>query len=268
MRPFARLLLAIPLGGALACSEGQRQAGSPGGPQNSAHAQTPMPEAENTPERAAARSLATLRQLSNEQTYRELGFESAAEAERTTLGEPLRVFFVRLDRLRQFAQGDSARELLTDANRYVYPVLVEGKPRSAVTVELLNGRWEAVGFGGAAVAGEYAKLRELKAAGGRSDFIAVQVPAMRLNFLGHGAGGSELMLTPLPSNTDADRDALMFRNDKAIIGFTERPPRGGAASTVDDISPRYRSASSDKKAGDIFSKLAPKAKEIRDDVPR
>jgi hypothetical protein len=268
MRLLATLLLAIPSAGALACAGDRRAADAPSNPQNSALAQTPMPDSENTPARAAARSLATLRQLTNEQTYRDLGFESAAEAERTALGEPLRVFVVRLDRLRQFAQGDSARELLTDANRYIYPVLVEGRPRSAVTVELLNGRWEAVGFGGAAIASEYARVRELKAAGGSGEFIAVQVPAMRLNFLGHGAGGSELLLTPLPSNTDSDLGAQLFRNDKAIVGFRETITNDRESSRVQSVSPQYRSPATDKKAADIFSKLAPKAKEIRDDVPR
>jgi hypothetical protein len=269
MRLVLTLILTLPLAAAAACSGSRGQGGrAPGIAQNIAAAQTPMTDTENTPERVAAHSLVTLRKLTSDQTYRDLGFASVGEAEHTTLGEPLRVFFVRLDQLREFTEGDNARRLLTDANRYIFPVLVAGQLRSAVTVELLNGRWEAVGFGGSVIAAEYARVRQLKTMGGSREFIAVQVPAMQLNFLGHGAGGAELLLTPLPSNTDADTDARLFRDDKAIVGFRDTAGHNKSVQSVETLSPQYRTAVTDKKAADIFSRLAPKAKQVRDDVPR
>jgi hypothetical protein len=260
------LVIALLAAGAMACSSNQGQAEVSSTTPTPAQPQTPVADID-TPDQAAARGLTTLRKLATEETYEDLGFESLSEVERGSLAPSFRVFFVRLDSLRDFSQSDDARRLLIDAKRYVYPVMVEGNPRSAITVELLNNRWEAVGFGGGGLIAEYAKLRMMKTGEKSEEFVAVQVPAMQLNFLGQGVGGSELLLTPLPSNADADRTSAMFRKNKAIVGVKAQGNDEVRPADL-EISSQYRTSTLERKAGDIFKILAPEAKKIRDDVPR
>jgi len=211
--------------------------------------------------------LTTLRKLTTEETFRDLGFESVNEAERATLGEPIQFFYVRLDQLREFKPEDDPNELLIDAKRYLYPVLVDGKLRSAVTVEMLKGKFVAVGFGGASLVAEYDKVRLMKSADGRKEFKAVQIPSMQLNFLAHSGPGSDQVLTPLPSNVDADVSTNMFHSDKAIVGYKVLNDVNTSAANI-EISPRYGTSSTDQDPKRLFQRLVPMAKTIDEKSPR
>jgi len=133
------------------------------------------------PQTAAAQSLATFRQLVNDTNYRELGFESAAEVANATLGEPLRVMFVRLDRLRAYQPGDPDK-LLTDLHQINYPVLVNQSTRSSVVVQEENGRWKTATLGNGALARQIAEARKTMPAAGASPPFVLHVGALGLYF--------------------------------------------------------------------------------------
>jgi hypothetical protein len=84
---------------------------------------------------AATESLSTFRQLVNAQNYKELGFESAEEVAKATLGEPIPVLVVSLNQLRQYEPGSDPNKLLTDFNQIHYPVMVGDQVRSAILVD-------------------------------------------------------------------------------------------------------------------------------------
>ncbi|HEU4766587.1 MAG TPA: hypothetical protein VFS77_04410 [Pyrinomonadaceae bacterium] len=75
------------------------------------------------------------------------------------------------------------------------------------------------------------------------------------------------MLTPLPSNADADVTETLLDGDKAWIGEKYQTNENQVRAEI-ELSNKYRSSSLDRKASDVFSRLAPKAKAIKDDVPR
>lgn len=83
----------------------------------------------------ARQSLSALGELVTEQNAQQLGFESPRQAASATLGQPFPAYLVRLDELRAWHPGASADALLKPLDRLIYPVLVDGKVRSSVTVE-------------------------------------------------------------------------------------------------------------------------------------
>jgi len=81
----------------------------------------PLKELQNK----ASESLATLSKLVTKQkNYREMGFESLNELKRMNIGEPLQVFIVRLDHLKEYKKGGDPNKMLSGGNHVIYPVLI------------------------------------------------------------------------------------------------------------------------------------------------
>src|SRR5579863_5071430 len=111
--------------------------------------QPARPPQSASPAEAASNGLSTLRSLVNSNNYRSMGFESLDEVQSASLGEPLPVYMVRLDQLREFQPGGDPEKLLGEIGQQLYPVLVNGAPRSAVVVEKQGEQWSPVSYGGA-----------------------------------------------------------------------------------------------------------------------
>lgn len=151
------------------------------------------------PQTVASESIVTLRKLVNEQNYKAMGFESLDEVSAVALGEPIRVFLVRLDQLREYQPGSDPGKLLTDVDKIIYPFTVKEQVRSSVVVEKVQGTWSATNFGGPQLIKILANIRKNASESAGipiSSFIAVHVPALNLYFVGHRTD-NELMLTPL-----------------------------------------------------------------------
>src|SRR4249920_1258685 len=69
---------------------------------------------------AAAQSLQTFGKLITKDNYKELGFDSVEEVVEARLGAPLAIFFVRLDRLREYQPGSDPNTLLADSAQVYY----------------------------------------------------------------------------------------------------------------------------------------------------
>lgn len=153
-------------------------------------------------------SLRALQRLTTEQTYKRLGFRSPDEAKSATLGTPLRVFMVRLDKLREYATNRDPTDLLEDTNKVRYSVNVGGEVRSSVVVHEVNGQWQIEAVGRPeltkALATATNKYTEAGATYGEPQFY-VTIPALSLFLLGH-LRGTELALT---SATDDERFNLV-----------------------------------------------------------
>jgi hypothetical protein len=148
---------------------------------------------------AASSGLATLRKLVNANNYRSMGFESQDEVNSGSLGDPLHVFLVRLDLLRQFQPGGDPEKLLSDIGEELYPVLVNGAPRSAVVVEKQSEQWSPVSYGGTNLVKALAQRRAGNSAMVRAaapTYFEVHVAALNMYFLGYRQE-TKLMLIPL-----------------------------------------------------------------------
>src|SRR5262245_15138226 len=96
----------------------------------------------------AQRGLGHLSSLVTEDNRKTMGFDSLAEVGAAALGDPIAVFMVRLDQLKQY-KGEEASRLLVDLQTFVYPVHVAGRPRTTVEVSRTPGGWEVARIGGA-----------------------------------------------------------------------------------------------------------------------
>lgn len=110
------------------------------------------------------------------------------EIDKGSLGLPLDIYTVPLNRLAAYPDTFTPEALLTDTHRTVYQVFVDGKVRTAITLQKTDSGWVAVRFG------DMGMINHVKAAfdtlAARNDTLgayrlAVQIPAIRgMAFLG------------------------------------------------------------------------------------
>lgn len=147
---------------------------------------------------AAQQALATFARLTTEANYRALGFDSPEQVRSGRLGIPARGFMIRLDELREYSGGDPTR-LLHATERIMFPVEIEGRTRSSVTVASREGRWVVEAFGSPTYARLFtqarARLAELE---GRpvAELFEVHVPALNVRFVA-ARRGSALIFAPV-----------------------------------------------------------------------
>jgi hypothetical protein len=158
---------------------------------------------------AATRALEPLRKLVTADNARDMGFEDVSEVANAALGEPIRVQIVRLDALQQFAPGADPGQLLTEANRVIYPVVVRNQVKSSIIVEGSGGQWKFTDFGGPRLVRQVSQFRtdvteRLKPA--PDSLTVVHVAALNLYFLGYRVDG-RLMLTPIETHAEYKLEA-------------------------------------------------------------
>lgn len=164
---------------------------------------------------AAAQALRNLTALA-QTNYRALGFDSVDQARAARLGQPVGQFVIELDRLKSYQPGTEASQLLTSTQTLIYPVVVENRTRSSVTVSRRGGRWQAVSFGNPTYVKALTEVRDRQAsAPADSEAFEVRIPALNLMFLGHREN-SKVILSPI--------------FDEARFGF-----RRGEALSLDDV---------------------------------
>jgi hypothetical protein len=136
--------------------------------------------------------------------YKKLGFDSVEEAVGADLGAPLAIFFVRLDRLREYQPGSDSNTLLSDSAQVYYPVLDTKKQiRAAVIVEMADGKWKMASLGNAGLAKQIAQVQKRAAApsgGASAPDIIVQVPALGIYFIGRRDADKKLILIPIAND--------------------------------------------------------------------
>lgn len=159
------------------------------------------------PRAAATEGLQSFRSLVDDQNFRDLGFESKDEISSATLGDPVSVYLVRLDQLREFQPEADPHKLITATTEMIYPVMVKDQARSSITLTQEGGKWVAAGFGGAKLIRQLAKVRANLGASestpGKPDMF-VKVPALNVYFVArpNQSPGGELTLTPLTDQPD------------------------------------------------------------------
>ena len=166
---------------------GCKNMSSPFNPSRDATGQ-PAPSA--TQAMAAQAGLTTFQGLVDAKNHAALGFTSPEDVRRARLGEPMPIFLIRLDALQRFTEDTNPDTLLMDARRALYPVEVDQRIATSLTVTQHDDGWRATDFGNSAVARAVTRFRS-----DPGDFI-VHVPALKAYFVGRRTEG-RLTLTPV-----------------------------------------------------------------------
>src|SRR5207249_6910814 len=155
----------------------------------------------DTAEQAAQIGLEVLRQIGKEKKDEEyaksLGFNSANEVRRLHLGNPLYLYRVSLIRLKGFQKRDPLEKLFYNTEILMYPLLVDEKARSVITVKPSppGKGWHPTGAG----YGEFIRLVEKYRTPGAD--IVILVSDLGLKFLATRTE-DEFQLIPLSERKD------------------------------------------------------------------
>jgi len=150
------------------------------------------------------KALRDFRALAERIDPRSLGFKSREEARAATLGTPLRVFMVRLDRLKAWDQAADAAGLLSGGDTAFYPLNIGAEARSMIVLDKIGATWRLNGFGWTPVIQRLDRQRRSLTAGtgvATTAFFVVRVPAFNIYFLGRQAPEG-LLLTSLFDHPD------------------------------------------------------------------
>jgi hypothetical protein len=147
---------------------------------------------------AAELALSRLRDLVSvdKENYKRVGFDSVAQVKEAGLGQPLDVYFVRRDKLREWkGQDPDALVLQSKSEETVYPVLVDQQMKSTVSIfRDASAAYRPATFGNAEIARTLAHYGR-----GQGDFI-VRVPAFAMYFIGRSAA-NQVELTPVRADS-------------------------------------------------------------------
>lgn len=125
------------------------------------------------------------------------GFLQRDEFSRASLGTPLRVYTVSPDSLSGDADNPSNHPVAVDQWRV--PVLIDGKPRSLLTVAVVDGALKAVELGAAALAREFGEFDDTYPGMRRALFRLNQLQCDFIMLDRTGAGFAEGEYHPLRS---------------------------------------------------------------------
>lgn len=161
---------------------------------------------------AASQALKTFPAIIDEKNFRTMGFKSVSEARQATLGQSMKVFQVRLDRLSKYESDTPPDSLLDKANSQImFPLTVDNEARCAITVSLRKEQWVATRFGSSNLTKLVSSARQasMKITGlPPSAYTIVRVPALNMVFVAHqDKETKELMLTPTLDNPKIEMKA-------------------------------------------------------------
>ena len=129
-------------------------------------ADTPPPEAAAAAESGLVSFLAEVIPLSELVNF---GFAPGEEPSAARVGEPWLLYTIAPDALRSATAETEVSDLVTPTGLWHFPVILSGRSRCIITVDLMDGKWEAVGIGMAPLAGELDKIsRQWPKSGGYS----------------------------------------------------------------------------------------------------
>jgi hypothetical protein len=131
------------------------------------------------------------------EVLKQIGFETKEDLGKSELGIPLRVFNLRLDHIQAFKDDGDPNELLQPTNEVVYPILSDGKVKSAMSLRFVEGKWVNSSLGGTevhlveAVRGKHARATDRRF----DEYFIARALALHQIFIGYREDG-ELFLIP------------------------------------------------------------------------
>jgi len=209
-----------------------------------------------------------------------LGFESQEEVLAAEVTDGVRVYMVRLDKLREYVPGSTpAAELLTPVDSQIYPLRVGRELKSAVLLD----RGELSGYGSPRLIRQLQLIRTPLVEQTNlpeSAFFLVRVPALNLAFLAHyqtrrsftwGLAPSRSTAKIADMTTLASDRTLLFNQPKLVSKrelmltslYDQRLPYDGRKEAYIEI-PQGKTA----EAAVVFRSLVQPARNLDVTVPR
>lgn len=152
---------------------------------------------------AAGKGLGQFRSLVDAESFRDLGLADVASAAKAGLGTPKRDFIIRLDALKEFKAGGDIEALLSDTKIVHYPIVIEGKAISSISMVKLEGKWETVSVGDV----QRTSLRRRaidnsvkRFAKTEEDHFIVRIPALNMEFTAFRDRSDALQLASVSDN--------------------------------------------------------------------
>jgi hypothetical protein len=147
----------------------------------------------------AQKALVDLSQSARQVDLKSIGFENEKQVQEAKLGVPIGDYTVHLNELKEYRTGRPAAEMLHATGRLLFPVELNQKARSMVTLSLQQEVWAIESYGGQNQIQMITDLRKSIAnSEGRpeNELFQVRIPALQLAFIGVERG-SEIYLSPL-----------------------------------------------------------------------
>lgn len=113
------------------------------------------------------------------------GFASTEDLTNATLGKPFKVYTITPDKILNYSQEMELPSLISPTNLWFFPVVYEGKVRTTLTVDFVNGEWKAVAIGRSGLAKQLERIENkwpesdgydhqfIRIYQAQSDFVAV-----------------------------------------------------------------------------------------------
>jgi Papain-like cysteine protease AvrRpt2 len=142
-------------------------------------------------------SLQTLRTLTPANLAR-IGLNTS-EANSAVLGKPIQEYTVSLDKLKTFANGQVPKQLFTNPNTVLYPLISNRSVRSSVRVRKVGEEAQTASIGNANLVKMISSLEgvDLNTTSGSNESIsAVQVPALGLYLIARQEGNVMKLTSP------------------------------------------------------------------------
>lgn len=194
-------------------------------------------------EKSRAASMATLQGLVDSNNYRQLGFESPAEAAKAVTGEGIRRYIIHPNRLLAYNAAMKPESLLVETTHWILPVLVGEAVRCGITLAWRGDQgWRGISFGDSNNSIALFETRKQAAAGpppvAVQSFFLVDVLGTGRRFLarraspgaaGAAAGPSRLLFTwigPPPAGVDRTQpaEAVLERLSKSLRAVKRGAP--------------------------------------------
>lgn len=115
---------------------------------STALADEPPPEVRRVAQEEAPHWLGLVRKAPAEH----FGLTDPNQVERAELGEPYEVYTIEPDRLQEYDASTVVSTMLSKANRWLFPLLIDGKAQFFYEIALFDGEWQPVSIGAAGLA--------------------------------------------------------------------------------------------------------------------
>ena len=176
--------------------------------------------AETTPPEAIAAAEAGLQpflELITPEDMNNFGLLPSANISEAVLGNPFQLYTITPAKLLDAGDDTPVSSLISPTGSWLFPIVLDGKSRAILTIEEMDGKWQAVTMGKSGLAGEMEKLNGQwpKAKGYEPKLIAIYQAASYfftipekdsknftpLTFDGEGFGGYRQKTGPEYSST-------------------------------------------------------------------
>jgi len=95
---------------------------------------------------AATKGLDTFKTVVSQRPS-DYGFASQSEVEQVTIGKGFKIYYINPEKLKS-SDGSSLTDLSMDSNTWEFLILLNGKPKSFMTIGIEEGQYKVVHFGG------------------------------------------------------------------------------------------------------------------------